>query len=1143
LSSAAVASAFYELFDFGEIKHKAKARRYTVTGFESEILRDASGFVGRADEEQKLWTTITEAEKGIYWIPGPAGIGKSYLMAHLTRLLIEEAKARRREPDSQKWLILPYRFRGNDDRCRLDRFVRYLVERLERWDELAPLEEREEHSYQGLAEDQKLTNLLQRVAPNRAFILVDGLDEIDRIDRRVVDRILPLLNGNGIVLACFGRSNRRFSAALKEGGQVHLPLPGGVSPMGKEDIRALLFARLAPRAVRHLILGDQEVDDGKLTNSFVNQVAENAAGLPIYVEYIVNDILAGRLRYLDAVEAGQLPPSLAEYFGAFVSRYQLNDSDAVRPLVAATLALAEEPLSVSTVAALIQRQGFVLENREATVENALASLGGMVLADRTPTHDVRYRLYHESLRTYLHENDRFSGTLATMQRVLVEGAHDPATDAASKYLFRNGVRHLIDASTLSSACALLSDFDYLMQRLKALKESGPESVEGIDEDWRLLSESAPSQLSHIEWSIFWSRTAHILRRGDTDWPCYKLLLQVALGEQKSSAVGAAARNWMDDHEDVLWPFWYAIPLNETAQSIQPTRVITKHKEAISGLSLWRGDKFLSYGEDGTLHVWDQQGNHEQQLLDLPVAIQDVATIDNGIIVAKSADGMCFLIGPNGEPVQRLEPHTASFEAVFADPVTGWIYAWSNSGKLSTFDATRQNYCHYEEHYGRVVNGIVAPGQGLFFCTADGRSGFVHPETGQIHIAGQADGVDGLGDYARTVTRISETLFATSTGDRSVIYALGKRGQLTQYVNYDHDFRGFLGTGGNSFLAWDIINLFYFADPFERATAYKLDSEETIMWVGARHLRDGTTALWGGQMGVGALYKWSEQEGPILVGGPHRGAIKGVLDAGDSLLSWAEDGTICHWRDEEPFVYEAHHGMIEDLLMLGQTTFLSWSTDGTIRLWDTNELNGAPRKVAVEARDAQHSKTALPSEQATGSNPHRVTMVKRMYTEMSLHSFESSSQEGYRVHFVNEDLKNYSSGVAYIYGPSGDEPLERIDKCDIDAVVSGIMPIGANHFLLWTDAGEVWKIVNSTLSRVGHFRHEFMGANDLGAGKIAFWTWPHHLYILTETHDTVIEEPVRFIDGVIVTLEPLDSDFLLRVKGRPDMLVKRFNTPR
>jgi hypothetical protein len=105
------------------------------------------------------------------------------------------------------------------------------------------------------------------------------------------------------------------------------------------DVRAQLFARIE-RAANALIRQDREAADGKVINRFVEQVAANADGLPIYVELVVNDILAQRLRLLDAADARQLPKSLGDYFEALIARHGLDDLTTIRGLAACSIPLA-----------------------------------------------------------------------------------------------------------------------------------------------------------------------------------------------------------------------------------------------------------------------------------------------------------------------------------------------------------------------------------------------------------------------------------------------------------------------------------------------------------------------------------------------------------------------------------------------------------------------------------------------------------------------------------------------------------------------------------------------------------------------------------------------------------------------------------
>jgi hypothetical protein len=88
--------------------------------------------------------------------------------------------------------------RASDDRCRRDVFLQFLLERLEAWSGLAAETPEAAKERQGLGELRQIGLLLARVSPNRLILLLDGLDEIDRLDPSIADAVLPQLRGSGV---------------------------------------------------------------------------------------------------------------------------------------------------------------------------------------------------------------------------------------------------------------------------------------------------------------------------------------------------------------------------------------------------------------------------------------------------------------------------------------------------------------------------------------------------------------------------------------------------------------------------------------------------------------------------------------------------------------------------------------------------------------------------------------------------------------------------------------------------------------------------------------------------------------------------------------------------------------------------------
>ena len=116
--------AFQSLFSLKRANQKASEKAFKIQDFGREIQKDANQMVGRFEEQEHIENSFKDIEQGIVWITGPAGIGKSFLVARLAQDLIDNNK------DENK-IILPYRFKSGDDaRCSRDAFATFAIERL-----------------------------------------------------------------------------------------------------------------------------------------------------------------------------------------------------------------------------------------------------------------------------------------------------------------------------------------------------------------------------------------------------------------------------------------------------------------------------------------------------------------------------------------------------------------------------------------------------------------------------------------------------------------------------------------------------------------------------------------------------------------------------------------------------------------------------------------------------------------------------------------------------------------------------------------------------------------------------------------------------------------------------------------------------
>ena len=88
-----------------------------------------------------------------------------------------------------------------------------------------------------------------------------------------------------------------------------MPFPDGLPPMSSNDIRGMILEKIGPLK-KKLLSNDKEANE-IIVNPFIDLVVNKAEGLPLYVKYVIGDVLANRYRVLDGEEI--LPDSLNAY--------------------------------------------------------------------------------------------------------------------------------------------------------------------------------------------------------------------------------------------------------------------------------------------------------------------------------------------------------------------------------------------------------------------------------------------------------------------------------------------------------------------------------------------------------------------------------------------------------------------------------------------------------------------------------------------------------------------------------------------------------------------------------------------------------------------------------------------------------------
>lgn len=141
-----------------------------------------------------------------------------------------------------------------------------------------------------------------------------------------------------------------------------------------------------------------DVHGDRIVNPFIQEITRRANGVPLYVKYIVGDILAGRIR--DFKDLGALPAGLVEYHDKLLKRCQVGRLGAIVTPSVTLLAVANEPLSVEHLLERLVDGHLYVDNARARedVRHGLAAVESMIRQARTPCGTLGYTIYHHSLR-------------------------------------------------------------------------------------------------------------------------------------------------------------------------------------------------------------------------------------------------------------------------------------------------------------------------------------------------------------------------------------------------------------------------------------------------------------------------------------------------------------------------------------------------------------------------------------------------------------------------------------------------------------------------------------------------------------------------------------------------------------------------
>ena len=463
--------SIYKLSDWRREKREAEVRssEWQRFGYDFHDLIEelAEGLVGRTEpqgtpeaplpsqmDQATGWVRSHLETGGILWISGKPGVGKSAFTAELAKQLKADARL----------CVVPFFFRGGDERCSPDHFFRAARLRLSETFTLPPpVDPRESRQVQFI---QALDAVRQKEsrehqAPTMLFLL-DGLDEVAGQHLDFVR--LPLsLKHPRLIWICAGRHEPPLTEIFITEGVEQLWENAEMPPLAERDVRALV-AQECDRLRYELFKRDEPSANSGHRNPFIETLVERSEGLPLYIRLVIEDLAAGRLTFLDE---NKLPAKLQDYFERILERLKVGDIPQMLTDLLALLCWTYEPLTEAITRDVLRPLYAAAADWERVLAGAFRYGHVMLRRGNTLEGVSSWSLYHESFRQHLHTTSTF--------RIARERANQLLLDWCSRwkehrqaYALRHYAAHLCLAQRYDALCSLARDEAFFQVQAETL---------------------------------------------------------------------------------------------------------------------------------------------------------------------------------------------------------------------------------------------------------------------------------------------------------------------------------------------------------------------------------------------------------------------------------------------------------------------------------------------------------------------------------------------------------------------------------------------------------------------------------------------------------------------------------------------------
>ena len=805
------------------------------------------------------------------------------------------------------------------------------------------------------------------------WILVDALDEATENNRNEIaslisqnlDRLPPWI--------CFFITSRDKDSAVNRNFAQFTPLD---FPEEENE-----------NDVRDYIINEFEGMNITVSEDMVNILQEKSEGTFLYPRMVIEDLNKKTFSFDDIHDLskgviGYIHKQFDRLFSKDLESYENN----VRPMLGFILTSCE-PISRAVLKYCL---GI---SRDSELDKRLKALGTFFIQSGSTDEDIVVP-FHKSVIDYCFDKDCSEDYYVYPDEAKEDFANrglelyksgalqwttrtDEEPDIVQRYFLNWLPSHLMNTNMKEEAADVLSDFAFLMKRLRF------GNVERVLQDYILFRDALKgvSKNGDAYFDVICSNV-HFLRRNCEDNPAYMIMLQIGAEVADDCPVTQAAERWLNPKEGDSPCNWFWLNKVKRPKEYQPSPCKLVIENAGNQVMLLSNGDVLSWGGDNNLRIFDlQTGVCKATLKGHADKINGAIELSSGDILSSSLDNSLRRWSLDGKCQMVMEGHTDSILSCYIFP-SGEIISCSNDQTLRLWSLDGTCKAIMKGHTDKILGSCILHSCDILTWGKDQTLRLWSPDgTCKAVMEGHTDWINNAVEL-QSGDILSWCNYYNHENDQTL--RLWSPDGTCKAVMCEHNctINGIIELRSGDILSWGLSDAMHLWS--SKGTCKMVLDGHKCLVNGAIELRSGDILSWSMGDGMrlwssdgiskaffdkfkyyvndvielhtGDMLSWCRENidnNTLRLWSPngeckatfkgHTGGINKAIELRSGhILSWCrnynnDDFTLRHWSPDGTCisVLEGHTNYICGARELSSGDILSWSMDNTLRLWSPN----------------------------------------------------------------------------------------------------------------------------------------------------------------------------------------------------------------